>query len=103
MEPGNLVALCRRCNGKKLELAPEDFYTTAELQQIQPLLEKQKQIFDFQLDVVRWQNDRETYLLDLGVDPELVHQILYDPQHLDFVGLPKNEPGIIISLEAPKV
>ena len=100
LEPGNLVSLCRRCNGRKLDASPDDFYTAEELRRLQPLLEQQKELIDFQIDIARWMNDREAYMLDLGVDPQLVHQILHDPYHRDYVGVPRDGPGIFVSLES---
>ena len=41
--PGNLTALCRRCNGQKLDLPPETFYSEHELARLALLLEKQKE------------------------------------------------------------
>ncbi|MFB1486962.1 MULTISPECIES: HNH endonuclease [unclassified Thiocapsa] len=96
--PGNLVALCRICNNNKLDLDPENFYTQEELERLKPLLDQERHLFDFQFDRERWENDREAYLLDLGVQPDLINEILYNPDHLNYVGLETSQPAIFISL-----
>jgi hypothetical protein len=35
---GNIVSLCKLCNGAKAELSPEDFYTQKELDRLNPYL-----------------------------------------------------------------
>ena len=86
--PGNLVALCRRCNGKKLDQHPEDFYSPEELKTLAPLLAKQEEFFAFDFDWVAWDKDRGAYLISLGLPASLVHDLLHDEMHNDFIGLP---------------
>ncbi len=85
--PGNLVSLCRKCNNKKHDKSPEEFYTPDELEKLRPLLEKEREIFDFSFDWEFWNNDREGYLLSVGVDPILVKELLYNSDHPDYIGL----------------
>jgi 5-methylcytosine-specific restriction endonuclease McrA len=96
--PGNLVALCRNCNNRKHDLPPEDFYTPEELNKLKPLLEKQGDIFIFAFDWNYWNNDREGYLLSLGVEPNLVHELLYNHEYPDYVGIPSDNIGVTISV-----
>src|SRR3972149_602298 len=67
--PGNLVALCRICNNKKLDLPPEEFYTPDRLNKLKSLLDKQADIFAFTFDWNYWNQDRKGYLLNLGIEP----------------------------------
>lgn len=97
--PGNLVALCRDCNNRKRDKPPADFYTEDELLRLQPFLELQEDLFTFKFDWNRWNDDRESYLLDVGVKPEVVQAVTTDEDHLHFVGLPNKEAGIIISID----
>ena len=84
--PGNLVALCRRCNGLKLDKSPIEFYTQEALESLQPLLDAQEGLFKFSFDVDMWKNDKETYLLELGIEKEIVHAALYDEYSVDYIG-----------------
>jgi len=43
--PGNLVSLCKSCVSKRRNQHPKDFYTTDQLEHIQPLLDKERDIF----------------------------------------------------------
>lgn len=97
--PGNLVALCQKCNNIKLDLTPELFYTPEELEKLKPILEKQADIFEFYFDWEYWNRDREGYLLSLGVDRKLVHELLYDHEHPDFVGMPSDGIAVTISVD----
>lgn len=96
--PGNLVSLCRACNERKLDRAPETFYTLEELERLAPILELQHALFDFQFDQDAWSDDRRSYLLGLGFEPDLVHALLYDESHRHFVGLPGPRWGFTISI-----
>lgn len=84
--PGNLVALCKACNNKKHDHHPRDFYTQNELIALEPLLEKQKGIFNFNFDWDYWHRDRQCYLISLGVEPNLVHELLNNPNHPYYIG-----------------
>ena len=92
--PGNLVALCRDCNNRKRDKPPADFYTEEELRRLKPLLDSQKELFAFTFDWDRWQRDRETYLLDVGVRSETVKAVLTDEAHPHFVGVANNDGGV---------
>lgn len=96
---GNLVALCRRCNEAKLDQAPEQFYTPAELERLRPLLDLQRSIFEFRFDWEAWNEDREKYLLSLGVEPDLVYELLHNQDHPDFIGMQSCTIGISISID----
>lgn len=78
--PGNLVALCKRCNDSKQDKPPEKFYSSAEMERLQGFLGNQEGLFDFKFDRDAWEADREAYLLSLGVDPGLVREALHDPR-----------------------
>lgn len=79
--PGNLVALCIYCNNKKADMPPESFYSRQELDQLQPLLAEQDEIFSFQFDWESWELDKAGYLLSLEIDATLVHQALHNEEH----------------------
>jgi hypothetical protein len=97
--PGNIVALCRKCNNAKLDKAPEEFYTQDELRKLVPFLELQEEIFRFDFDSDQWHGNRENYLLSLGVEPKKVHEILYNELDPDFVGFRTESPNITISID----
>ena len=99
LAPGNLVALCRRCNEAKLDMAPEQFYSPTELERLRPLLDQQLTMFEFEFDWDAWNADRGKYLLNLGVEPGLVHELLHDPTHPDFIGTQSNTIGVSISVD----
>jgi hypothetical protein len=98
--PGNLVALCRACNGLKLDRSPAEFYTAEELDRLQPLLSSQQELFRFRFDSDRWSKDRERYLLDLGVDSDTVHLALHDEFYAGYVGTASEQCGGTITLDA---
>lgn len=81
MVPGNLVVLCRRCNGLKLDRQPASFYRPEQLHDLQPFLDAQDSIFSFKFDWRAWEQDRASYLLSLGIAAELVHAVLTDEDH----------------------
>jgi 5-methylcytosine-specific restriction endonuclease McrA len=83
--PGNLVALCRRCNNKKKDKSPEEFYSKNELVNLQTILKKQNVIFNFQFDWKRWETDPRKYLISLGIEPNLVSEIFTNPTHPYFI------------------
>ena len=84
--PGNLVALCRSCNNRKLDHSPADFYSAEELHRLQPFLLAQQELFQFRFDFDKWSEDRESYLLGLGIDPDTVHSALCDEDYVGFIG-----------------
>ncbi len=104
--PGNLVALCRRCNGLKLDKSPAEFYTQEELERLQPLLDAQGDLFEFSFDMNKWKNDKETYLLELGIEKEIVHAALYDEYSVDYIGdidLEEKKVGITITIDEESI
>lgn len=86
--PGNLVALCRRCNERKLDEAPEKWYSSEQLCRLKPLLHQQHELFDFAFDWDAWNSDRESYLFLLGLKPALIQEVLYDELSHLYEGLP---------------
>ncbi|WP_436141023.1 HNH endonuclease [Acidovorax sp. LjRoot74] len=98
LTPGNLVSLCRKCNGLKLDRAPADFYTQEELARLQPLLDAQNYLFAFSFDRDQWTRDRETYLLAVGVDQDVVHAALNDEDFVGYVGKEEKQIGITITI-----
>ena len=101
--PGNLVSLCRRCNNKKLDHPPEEFYTKNELNKLKPFLSQQADIFAFTFDDDYWNKDRKEYLLSLGVEHALVNELLYNEDHLDYVGLPSDDTKFTISIDLSNI
>jgi 5-methylcytosine-specific restriction endonuclease McrA len=99
-EEGNLVSLCRSCNGEKLDRSPEEFYSKDELDILQPLLEKQKSIFQFEFNRGKWNSDRKKYLLSIGVEEGLVNEVLFNEDHPDFVGMPLDSTEFTITVES---
>ena len=97
--PGNLVALCKRCNNKKLDLHPEDFYSPEELGRLEPILKKQSQIFEFEFDWKCWKEDRKGYLLRLGIDPNLVNEVLNNPNHRYYIEQPSPMSSVTINID----
>ena len=96
--PGNIVSLCRRCNGLKLDRHPSAFYTESELHRLQPLLDQQDELFSFTFNWDKWSSSREEYLLSLGIEAILVHDILYNQEHPDFAGTGSDRLGVVISV-----
>ena len=98
---GNIVALCSRCNNKKRDLHPVKFYTHEELSKLNRLLIQEAKVFEFTLDLNPWFSDRESYLLQLGLEPDLVNKILNNPDHRLYAGrqTDKSETTIKISID----
>ena len=88
LEPGNIVVLCRRCNAQKLDQPPEQFYTPQELAQLPAIFAQQAPLFDFAFDEEAWVQGPAAYLVSLGLDEELVEQLLHDELHPDYIGMP---------------
>lgn len=97
--PGNLVALCRSCNNKKLDSAPEEFYSPCELERLEPIFDQQHEVFSFAFDWDAWHKDREVYLVSLGVEPGLVRELLFNPEHPDYVGVASDDVGLFITVD----
>jgi len=68
--PGNLVALCKKCNNKKRDSHPRDFYTSKELSRLEPLLKEQIEIFKFKYSWKNRELSERRYVISLGIDPE---------------------------------
>ena len=79
--PGNLGALCRRCNIAKSDSPTDAFYSPAQLRRVESLLLQQPALFAFEFDWKRWEAGRSVYLLDLGVNPALVQEMFSNPEH----------------------
>jgi hypothetical protein len=99
--PGNLVALCRKCNNLKRDKAAGEFYTGQELASLQPLLDAQKELFSFAFDWGKWREDREGYLLEPGVDPNTVYAALHEEYYAGHIGTDTDRIGVTIRLDAP--
>jgi hypothetical protein len=100
--PGNLVALCGRCNNRKLDSPPEAFYSKEELDRLQPLLADQNAIFSFAFDRDYWERDREGYLLALGIDRSLVSEVLTNSDHRFYIPPPSKLGegiGVVITVD----
>mgnify|MGYP001600820328 CR=1 FL=1 len=97
--PGNLVALCKKCNNKKHDSHPKDFYTSEELLRLEPILECQWKIFDFEFDWTSWNKDKKAYLLTLGVDSGLVNEVLNNPDHRYYIEPSQPMPSVTISVK----
>jgi 5-methylcytosine-specific restriction endonuclease McrA len=84
LAPGNIVPLCRPCNQAKHDADPADFYSPGDLARIEALLVEQRTLMAFEWRVNRWyssEQSRRRYLLEIGLDPDLVHEMFSDPQH----------------------
>jgi hypothetical protein len=96
--PGNLVALCERCNNRKSDIPPECFYTKAELERLQEFLDGQHRMFEFVFDHKAWEANRESYLLALGIDAGLVCEVLSNPDHRFHVPSRVDSEGIGVTI-----
>lgn len=97
--PGNLVALCRNCNNKKLDLPPEEFYIPGELDWLKPIFDQHEDVFSFTFNWDAWHEDREAYLVSLGVEAGLVQELLTNPEPPDFVGTARDDVGFTITID----
>ncbi len=97
--PGNLVALCRNCNNKKLDLPPEEFYIPDELDWLKPIFDQHEDVFSFTFNWDAWHEDREAYLVSLGVEAGLVQELLTNPEPPDFVGTARDDVGFTITID----
>lgn len=95
-EPGNIVMLCYKCNAQKLDYMPEEFYSSEELINLQGLLDKERSILNFELDVDKWMTDRYAYLKEIGISPLLLDEIRTNTNH-DW-HIPESNSGISISI-----
>lgn len=101
--PGNLVSLCRRCNGLKRDKAPAAFYTDEELARLPPLFEAQKILFAFAFDCDKWAANREAYLLELGLEERTVNAALHDEDFYGYIEPVDDRPSFSfkISIDFP--
>jgi hypothetical protein len=101
--PGNLVALCRRCNELKLDRAPETLYSAEDLDRLQPLLDCQAEFFKsvhFNFDL--WLADPEGYLVGVGYSPREANEMLYDESHPDWYYVGRSDskvPSLTITFD----
>jgi len=96
--PGNLVVLCSFCNGKKKDLSPENFYTSQELESLKSILGQESALFNFPWDFEFWQRDRKGFLLHIGLNSELVDEILSNPNHRLYIE-PQESISVTISAD----
>lgn len=94
LTPGNLVSLCRECNQRKLDKHPSEFYTLEELARLQPLLDTQQRLLDFSFNWEQWRQNREAYLLSVGIDKETVRAALHDESFIGYVGAEEARIGV---------
>lgn len=95
LQSGNLVVLCRKCNGNKGLKFPETFYTTDEIDKIESILEKQHNIFDFQFEWKKFTEDRNGYMREFGISEEDIKHTNFNTDHPFYIPPTKsNEPGI---------
>jgi 5-methylcytosine-specific restriction endonuclease McrA len=78
---GNIVMLCSRCNAKKRDIPPSEFYSADELTHLAPLLERENQILAFQFDKDRWMLNPYTYLQEIGISRILISDVMTNPDH----------------------
>lgn len=98
-QAGNLVALCRQCNEAKLDLPPDQFYSPSELERLKPLLAQQETLLAFTFDWDSWHADRGRYLLSLGMEPSLVHELLTNPDHPAFLRGATSRVGVALTVD----
>ncbi|MDD2610677.1 MAG: HNH endonuclease [Giesbergeria sp.] len=103
-EPGNIVMLCYKCNAKKLDYLPEEFYSSSELIYLQSLLNKEHEILSFDFDEERWGNDRIAYLQDIGISPILLDEVKTNDYHeWNILVKPERNISITISVDTSQL
>lgn len=80
-EPGNIVMLCDKCNVKKHDYLPEEFYSDDELCCLAPLLARESEVLAFRFDEERWKVGPYSYLCEIGVNPRLVKEVMENSLH----------------------
>jgi hypothetical protein len=95
-QPGNLVSLCQRCNGRKHTRHPEDFYSDQELAMLQPYLIAQRDFFPPDGKYWPWTKYerfidgdigmKRMMLRDEDIDPALIEICLTNPSHYYYCG-----------------
>lgn len=78
---GNLVSLCKRCNNKKLDQPPEYYYTRQELDILMKILSRQADLLHFRFDFGAWESDPAKYLIDIGINPNIVFEFMKKLNH----------------------
>lgn len=96
--PGNLVPLCPRCNNRKGELSPMEFYSPSDLQLLAPLLDQERSLFHFQFDWEHWERDRRGHLLELGIDAALVAEVLNNEDHRYYIPPRPSREGTSVTI-----
>jgi hypothetical protein len=96
-EAGNLVTLCKRCNGNKGTTLPSSYYSEIELNELDQFLQVQEQLFpaerrywnDADMDLFMKADNmgRSEILLSEGVNEELVRCCLRSQEHYYFCGV----------------
>ena len=89
--PGNVVLLCARCNSEKRERHPSEFYPEEQLAALNPILQAQLALFDFQFDWGYWGHRPHEYLVSLGIPDALAQAVLTDAAHPYYVGRASDE------------
>lgn len=77
-EAGNLVALCRPCNTQKRDKDPALYYPPTLLSRLQPLLDAQDALLEFEWDEDKWRADPPGYLATIGVPADQIHATFHD-------------------------
>jgi hypothetical protein len=95
-QPGNLVSLCQRCNGRKHTMHPKDFYDDQELAKLEPYLIVQSDIFPPEGKFWEWKkyeqfidgdiDVKRTMLTGENVEPALIEICLTNPNHYYYCG-----------------
>jgi hypothetical protein len=101
-ENGNLVALCRKCNNKKRETHPNEFYDTFEIETLKPILNNQQNIFQFNFNWKAWDENRSKYLESIGFEKQHIENILENPEHNEYIPPKDNSLQVKITLNILK-
>ncbi len=84
--PGNIVVLCRDCNNKKADRVPETVYTRDEWNDLGWLLTEQTELLRFRFSRQKWLSDKRKYYDEIGLNAELIDEVLTNPLHSFFEG-----------------
>lgn len=98
--PGNIVVLCRECNSKKSDRAPEAVYTRDEWEDLRTLLTEQKELLRFQFNRRRWLSDKRKYYEEIGLSTDLIDEVLTNPAHRFFEGVYQESDGPKVTITA---
>lgn len=100
--PGNIGVLCTSCNSRKNEKSPRAFYTTGELDRVQRCLDKEEAALHFKFDWEAWRQDRSQYLASLGIDRELIGEVLTNEDHR-YYAPPPSQFHLSIAVDADEM